>query len=278
MFGHVTPLQLTDVPVAVLLVLAVASVGVYGIVLAGWSSGSTYPLLGRAALDRPGPFLQWPSDCRSSPCSSTAARCRPRRSWPRSRACGTSSRPSSASGSTSSPWSVRPTGCRSTSPRARASWPGFHTEYGSMRFAMFFLGETSTCSPSRRWPRRCSSAARRRLPASPRSTTGCSTRAGGACSGSPSSCGCSCSSSSGCAARCRACATTSSCASAGSSSSRPPWPGSCSSRSSGPGRTAGSGNIVFAGRAFPVTSLVLVGAIAVLVLGRRLAVGPRRPG
>ena len=45
-FGHHTPLQLTDLPVAVLYVLAVASVGVYGIVLAGWSSGSTYPLLG----------------------------------------------------------------------------------------------------------------------------------------------------------------------------------------------------------------------------------------
>jgi NADH-quinone oxidoreductase subunit H len=42
----VTPLQLTDLPVAVLFVLAVAAVGVYGIVLAGWSSGSTYPLLG----------------------------------------------------------------------------------------------------------------------------------------------------------------------------------------------------------------------------------------
>ena len=46
MFGHMTPLQLADFPVAVLLVLAVASVGVYGIILAGWSSGSTYPLLG----------------------------------------------------------------------------------------------------------------------------------------------------------------------------------------------------------------------------------------
>lgn len=44
--GHRTPLQLTDLPVAVLYILAVTSVGVYGIVLAGWSSGSTYPLLG----------------------------------------------------------------------------------------------------------------------------------------------------------------------------------------------------------------------------------------
>ena len=46
MFGHQTPLQLTDFPVSVLYVLAIASVGIYGIVLAGWASGSTYPLLG----------------------------------------------------------------------------------------------------------------------------------------------------------------------------------------------------------------------------------------
>ncbi len=45
-FGHDTPLQLTDLPVAVLYVLAVTSIGVYGIVLAGWASGSVYPLLG----------------------------------------------------------------------------------------------------------------------------------------------------------------------------------------------------------------------------------------
>ncbi|MFF4760641.1 NADH-quinone oxidoreductase subunit NuoH [Streptomyces sp. NPDC001292] len=45
-FGHRTAMQLTDLPIAVLYILAVASVGIYGIVLAGWSSGSTYPLLG----------------------------------------------------------------------------------------------------------------------------------------------------------------------------------------------------------------------------------------
>ena len=45
-FGQKTALQLTDLPVAVLYVLAVTSIGVYGVVLAGWSSGSTYPLLG----------------------------------------------------------------------------------------------------------------------------------------------------------------------------------------------------------------------------------------
>jgi NADH-quinone oxidoreductase subunit H len=41
-----TPLQLTDMPMAVLFILAIASIGIYGIVLGGWSSGSTYSLLG----------------------------------------------------------------------------------------------------------------------------------------------------------------------------------------------------------------------------------------
>ena len=45
-FGHTTPLQLTDFPVAVLYILAIASIGIYGVVLSGWASGSTYPLLG----------------------------------------------------------------------------------------------------------------------------------------------------------------------------------------------------------------------------------------
>jgi NADH-quinone oxidoreductase subunit H len=45
-FHHRTPLQLIDLPVAVLLVLAMSSVGVYGIVLAGWASRSPYAILG----------------------------------------------------------------------------------------------------------------------------------------------------------------------------------------------------------------------------------------
>ena len=46
LFGQQTPLQLTDFPVSVLYILAIASIGIYGIVLAGWASGSIYPLLG----------------------------------------------------------------------------------------------------------------------------------------------------------------------------------------------------------------------------------------
>ncbi|MBO8188249.1 NADH-quinone oxidoreductase subunit NuoH [Streptomyces spirodelae] len=45
-FGHRTAMQLTDMPVAVLYILATSSIAAYGVVLAGWSSGSTYPLLG----------------------------------------------------------------------------------------------------------------------------------------------------------------------------------------------------------------------------------------
>ncbi len=41
-----TPLQLTDMPVGVLFILAISSIGIYGIVLGGWASGSTYSLLG----------------------------------------------------------------------------------------------------------------------------------------------------------------------------------------------------------------------------------------
>jgi NADH-quinone oxidoreductase subunit H len=40
------PLQVADVNVAVLVLFAVASMGVYGIVLAGWSSNSKYSLIG----------------------------------------------------------------------------------------------------------------------------------------------------------------------------------------------------------------------------------------
>jgi NADH-quinone oxidoreductase subunit H len=45
-FHHQTPLQVADLPVGVLLILAMSSVGVYGIVLAGWASRGPYSLLG----------------------------------------------------------------------------------------------------------------------------------------------------------------------------------------------------------------------------------------
>ena len=44
--GHHTTLQLADPPIGVLFLLAMSSIAVYGVMLAGWSSGSKYPLLG----------------------------------------------------------------------------------------------------------------------------------------------------------------------------------------------------------------------------------------
>jgi NADH-quinone oxidoreductase subunit H len=46
LFGHRTNLQLADPPVGVLFLVAMSSLAVYGVMLAGWSSGSKYPLLG----------------------------------------------------------------------------------------------------------------------------------------------------------------------------------------------------------------------------------------
>ncbi len=45
-FGHQTRIQLADPPIGVLFALAISSIAIYGIMLAGWSSGSKYPLLG----------------------------------------------------------------------------------------------------------------------------------------------------------------------------------------------------------------------------------------
>jgi len=44
--GHRTYLQVADLPVGALFILAMSGLGVYGVMLAGWPSGSKYPLLG----------------------------------------------------------------------------------------------------------------------------------------------------------------------------------------------------------------------------------------
>jgi NADH-quinone oxidoreductase subunit H len=46
LFGRDIPFQIADLNVGILWILAMSSLAVYGIVLAGWSSGSNYPLLG----------------------------------------------------------------------------------------------------------------------------------------------------------------------------------------------------------------------------------------
>ena len=46
LFGREVPFQLADLNIGILWILAMTSLGVYAIVLAGWASGSNYPLLG----------------------------------------------------------------------------------------------------------------------------------------------------------------------------------------------------------------------------------------
>ena len=46
LFGREVPFQIADLNIGILWVLAMTSIGVYAVVLAGWSSGSNYPLLG----------------------------------------------------------------------------------------------------------------------------------------------------------------------------------------------------------------------------------------
>ena len=143
MFGHMTPLQLTDFPVAVLLVLAVASVGVYGIVLAGWSSGSTYPLLG--GLRSTAQVISYEIAMglvagRRVPLQRLDVDLADRRR--RRRACGSSC----PACSRFVVYVITMVGETNRLPFDLAEGEGeltggFHTEYGSMRFAMFFLGE-----------------------------------------------------------------------------------------------------------------------------------------
>src|SRR5262249_53384197 len=46
LFPHTTYMQLADPPVGILFLLMMSSIAVYGVMLAGWASGSKYPLLG----------------------------------------------------------------------------------------------------------------------------------------------------------------------------------------------------------------------------------------
>jgi NADH-quinone oxidoreductase subunit H len=140
--GTKTPLQLTDLPVAVLFILAMSSLGVYGVVLAGWSSGSAYPLLGALrssaqmisyevamGLSLVGVFLYSGTLSTSEIVGAQQSR------W-----FALTLAPSfviyciSAIGETNrAPFDL---------PEAESELvAGFHTEYSSVKFALFFLSE-----------------------------------------------------------------------------------------------------------------------------------------
>ena len=141
-FGHHTFLQLTDLPVGVLVIFACSSLGVYGIVLSGWASGSTYPLLG--SLRSAAQMISYEVAMGLSMVAVFLY-------------AGTMST-SGIVGSQTKLWNVIPLivsfGIYAISmvgetnrapfdlPEAESELVGgFHTEYSSLKFALFFLAE-----------------------------------------------------------------------------------------------------------------------------------------
>jgi NADH-quinone oxidoreductase subunit H len=141
-FHHRTTLQLVDLPIGVLYILAVSSVGIYGIVLAGWSSGSTYPLLGgirssaqmisyeiAMGLSFAGVFLY------AGTMSTSGIVAAQRQTWYILPLCisGIIYIVSMVGETNRAPFDL---------PEAEGELVGgFHTEYSSLKFALFFLAE-----------------------------------------------------------------------------------------------------------------------------------------
>jgi NADH-quinone oxidoreductase subunit H len=143
MFGHHTALQLTDLPVGVLVVFACSSLGVYGVVLSGWSSGSTYPLLG--SLRSAAQMISYEVAMGLSMVAVFLY-------------AGTMSTSGIVAAQNHHPWHFVPLfvsfaiyaiAVVGETNRAPFDLPeaeselvgGFHTEYSSMKFALFFLAE-----------------------------------------------------------------------------------------------------------------------------------------
>ena len=197
--------------------LAIASIGIYGIVLGGWSSGSTYSLLGglrssaqmisyevAMGLALVAVFLYAGSMSTSEIVAAQDA----------------------AAGSACiliPSFVIYVIAMVGETNRAPFDLPeaegelvgGFHTEYSSLKFALFFLAEyINMVTVSALATTLFLGGWRAPWPISASGTA--PTTATGRCCGSSARCCSSSSSSSGCAARCRGCATTSSWSSAGS--------------------------------------------------------------
>ena len=133
-----------DVPIALVLMFALGSIGIYGFIVGGWASDSKYSLLGSMrtcaqlvsyevalALSVLGVVLM------AGSLSLVDIAEKPSR-----RRSGSPGRSSSDSSCSSSPASPRRTARRSTCPRpSPSSWRATMTEYGGMRWGLFQLAE-----------------------------------------------------------------------------------------------------------------------------------------
>ena len=143
-FGHRTLLQVADPPVGILLFLALSSIAVYGVMLAGWSSGSKYPLLGSVRASAQ--MISYEAALGLSMATVFLF-------------SGTLSTSGIVSGQATWNWNLVSTGfipfiifvIAGTAELNRPPFDlveaeqelvgGFHTEYSSIRFALFFLAE-----------------------------------------------------------------------------------------------------------------------------------------
>ena len=142
-----TRLQLADPPVGILFLLAVSSVAVYGVMLAGWSSGSKYPLLG--AVRASAQMVSYEAALGLSVAAVVLV----------TGSLLTSDIVADQSGGSVFEWNIFRLGflpffifcVAATAELNRPPFDlveaeqelvgGFHTEYSSLRFAMFFLAE-----------------------------------------------------------------------------------------------------------------------------------------
>ncbi len=143
-FGHRTLLQVADPPVGILLFLALSSIAVYGVMLAGWSSGSKYPLLGSVRASAQ--MISYEAALGLSMATVFLS-------------SGTLSTSGIVAGQATWNWNLVATGVipfvifviAGTAELNRPPFDlveaeqelvgGFHTEYSSIRFALFFLAE-----------------------------------------------------------------------------------------------------------------------------------------
>ena len=143
-FGHRTLLQVADPPVGILLFLVLSSIAVYGVMLAGWSSGSKYPLLGSVRASAQ--MISYEAALGLSMATVFLS-------------SGTLSTSGIVSGQATWNWNLLATGVipfvifviAGTAELNRPPFDlveaeqelvgGFHTEYSSIRFALFYLAE-----------------------------------------------------------------------------------------------------------------------------------------